>query len=478
MTLNRRKLLKWGAGVMVAIPAALQIRWLTKDFTRPNFAAKPPAAPNGRRVWRNWSGLHFAHPMEIYSAPSETELAAKIATWPGRIRPVGASHSFSPLVPTDDLLVDIGRLSGLISVDIDKKIAVFGAGTRLRQAAKLAAKHGLGFPNLPDIDVQTLAGSFATATHGTGRNLGALHRAVLAFRIITASGEVLDVSRENNPDLFAAGVVSLGALGVITQYTLQLVDNYALRRKLFIVPTHDAIAQMYDLAKKHRNFEYYVLPNVGYAAMITHDLYKGKIEGRPPSEDEDWLTTLRDIRDILGWSPWLRQKAFAAYVGIEVPKNGMLEDTTDEYWKLLATARATKMNELEYHLPEENAQTAIREVVAAMEARKETFFPMEVRFTDADDAWLSPFSGGRRVSLAVHKAHDENYQTLFDVVEPIVRKHGGRPHWGKLHSLGAGDLAPLYPKFGDFAALRRDMDPAGKFLNAHTAKLFGAEFDT
>lgn len=476
MTITRRKALALGAGAALAVPAVQQTRWLTKDFTRADFDPTLPQAPAGHRLWRNWSGFYTATPQEIFSPESEAELAEKLAGWQGRVRPVGSGHSFIDLVPTDDLMVDVSRLSGLYSVDVEAKTAVFGAGTRLRQAAMLADAEGLAFPNLPDIDVQTLAGSYATATHGTGREMTALHDRVLGFRLITPAGEIRDVTRDSDPAFFAAGRVSLGALGVITQFTLKLVDRFALRRQVYLLPMDETFDTMLERARQHHYFEFYVLPHTGHCAVITHDLHEGPIEGRQPSRDEDFIGAFKTMRDVLGWWPWARRKAFEAYVTTQDDANGRVEDETDISWKLLATSRITKMNEMEYHLPEANGEVALREVVAAMESRADTFFPMEVRFTGQDDAWLSPFNDGVRCSIAVHTAANEAYDTLFDLAEPVLRRHGGRPHWGKLHSLGAEDLAALYPRYDDFLALRAAMDPTGKFLNTRTAKLFGQPF--
>ncbi|KZL19856.1 L-gulono-1,4-lactone dehydrogenase [Pseudovibrio axinellae] len=478
MKLSRRTLLKLGlgAGALLAVPVGMQAHWSSKDFTRSDYSPTAPKAPAGRRSWRNWSGRYTATPQEIYSAPSEGELAEKIANWEGRIRPVGSGHSFIDIVPTEDLMIDVGQLSGLYDVDKENKTVTFGAGTRLRQAARLAAEQGLGFSNLPDVDVQTLAGSFSTGTHGTGRTLHALHNTVKNFRLIRPDGEVLNVSRDENPELFDAGRVSLGSLGVISQYTLQLVDTYALNRKIYFLKTEDVLDQFIELSKAHRNFEFFILPNTGYSALLTHDLYEGELEGRPPSQDEDFILTLKQLRDVLGWSPWLRRSAFKAYVNTLIPESGLAEDTTDEYWKLLSSSRITKMNEMEYHIPEANAQKAVREVAAVMDSSKESFYPIEVRFTGQDDAWLSPFNDGVRCSIAVHTLHSESYMPLYDAVEPIVRKYGGRPHWGKFHSLDVQHLDELYPNFAQFRELRRDMDPTGKFLNTRLASIFGEDF--
>lgn len=471
--MKRRTVLGIGAGAALAVPAVLQGRWLLKDFERPGFDPIPVGAGGPR--WRNWSGLVRANPREIFAPASEEELAAKMANWDGQIRPVGSGHSFTALAPSRDLMVDISRLSGLLSVDKAAKTAVFGAGTRLRQAAMLAHKEGLAFPNLPDIDVQTLAGSFATATHGTGREMTALHGRVRGFRLITPSGEIRDVTRQSDPDLFDAGRVSLGALGIITRYEIQLTDSFALNRQVFLVPVEEAISTMAERARAHHYFEFYVLPHTGYAALITHDIHAGEVLGREPSKDEEFINTFKTLRDTLGWWPWARRKAFQTYVNMQLDETGMVEDVTDIAWKLLATSRLTRFNEIEYHIPEAEGEAALRRAVAVMEREAEHFFPIEVRFTGQDDAWLSPFNDGVRCSIAVHALHSEPYGIFAEEIEPIFREQGGRPHWGKLHSLGAEALAALYPRFADFAALRAGLDPQGRMLNPHLARLVGAE---
>jgi FAD/FMN-containing dehydrogenase len=227
-----------------------------------------------------------------------------------------------------------------------------------------------------------------------------------------------------------------------------------------------------DLSQKHRNFEFYYFPFTGYAAGISHDLFDGEVSGRVPDEDEDTLAGLKDLRDMFGWAPWLRRRIAAG----SLPK-GLVEESSDAYWKLLATARPTKFNEMEYHIPLENGLACLRDIIKALESRNDTFFPMEIRITASDNAWLSPFNDGPRMSIATHAAVDEPYDYFFSVLEPIHLRHGGRPHWGKLHSLGREELGRLYPDFQSFLDLRASLDPEGKFLNPHLAHLFGLDFD-
>jgi FAD/FMN-containing dehydrogenase len=97
---------------------------------------------------------------------------------------------------------------------------------------------------------------------------------------------------------------------------------------------------------------------------------------------------------------------------------------------------------------------------------------VEFRYVAADDAWLSPFHERDSCSIAVHAAHGEPMDYLIGSLGPIFRCHGGRPHWGKLHGLGARELHALYPRWDDFQRIRRELDPQGRMLNAHLKRLF------
>jgi FAD/FMN-containing dehydrogenase len=153
----------------------------------------------------------------------------------------------------------------------------------------------------------------------------------------------------------------------------------------------------------------------------------------------------------------------------------MAEEAVDEGWKLLSNERPVRFNEMEYHVPLEVQMDALREVLAAIERhRSDVFFPIEARVIAADEAWLSPFHGRVSGSIAVHAYYKDDHAFLFELVEPILRRFDGRPHWGKLHSLKAADFAALYPRWKDAQAVRESLDPAGRMLNAHLRAVFGA----
>jgi FAD-linked oxidoreductase len=474
MKITRRSMLMGAAGVGVAAGAvgAVKLSWDGKSFVRDGYVEGAPVAPPGEASWMNWAGIERATPKQIAFPESLEALAETIRAAPGRVRPVGSGHSFTGLATTEDTLLMLNGLSGLIAYDAATGEARFGAGTPLFQVSEELAAVGRAFDNQPDIDSQTIAGAFATATHGTGNNLPALHDNVTGFQIVTADGAVRDVTRASDPDLFDAGKVSLGALGVMTAFTMRSVPAYRLKRTVTVEESKTFLAGLEQAAAAHRNFEFYYFPHTGLVASIVHDLTDEPPTEETATDDDEFLQGLKALRDQLGWAPWLRR----AIARSEFPR-GVIEERVNESRVLLSTVRPTRFIEMEYHLPRERGPEMVERVMRKLDQRGALYFPMEYRHIAPDTAWLSPFNAGPRASIAIHAAADERYDYFFTDFEPMYREAGGRPHWGKLHSLGRAELTELYPEYERFLALRAELDPQGKFLNAHLAKLFGVDFD-
>ncbi|PAU81830.1 oxidoreductase [Halovibrio salipaludis] len=421
-----------------------------------------------RSEWRNWSGHQGADP-DAFAQPETLEALRDGVVNARRLRVVGAGHSFTPLVPTGGTLINLDRMGGVRSVDPESQSAWVGAGSRLRDLSPAFHEQGLAFPNLGDIDVQSLAGAIGTATHGTGRELPCLSAAITGVRLLTAGGEDLEWTRERDPERLQAAQVSLGALGVIHELRVALRPNYRLHRRTWAERLDSIIADAAARWERHRNFEFFYIPFSGWGMCIAHDETTAAPTERAPSTDDEDLMKAKRLRDLTRWCTPLRRAILSRVVRGVTP-----EDVVGDSWRLLASERNVRFNEMEYHLPPENAVDALREVIDVVEReRRDVFFPIEVRQTAGDDAWLSPFNGGRRISIAVHTHARDEDDWLFRRVEPIFRRAGGRPHWGKLHSLGAPELAELYPEFERFLALRRELDPTNKLVNAHTARLWG-----
>ncbi len=150
MAVSRRTMLLAGGAVVaggVAIPTGRHLTWGGRDFTRPDYNPDYPDAPAGEESWMNWSGVECATPQAINLPVSEDELGALIAGTNGRVRPFGSGHSFSGLVPSEGMMVDVSRLTGMQSIDAETGVAVFGAGTRLFQMATELAGVRRALPN-------------------------------------------------------------------------------------------------------------------------------------------------------------------------------------------------------------------------------------------------------------------------------------------------------------------------------------------
>lgn len=427
-----------------------------------------PAAVDGqgRMLWRNWSGIQNAYPAARLAPKDEGELAAGLKAAVGPIRAVGSGHSFTALAVTSGTLVSLDAMAGVTGWDGD--VANVRAGTRLGALGPALAARGRAMANLPDINKQSLAGAMATATHGTGQGLKALHGDVVGLTLVTAEGETIECDAVRRPEVFQAAKVSLGALGIVTQVRLATGANRRVRRRVWLEPFEETLGKAEERWRTHRNYEFYAVPFTGLAANITHDETDDPVQAPPPSQDDAFLDALKMLRNTFGWSRGLRKSAAGLLLG------GAEEETAvDEGWKLLSTERPVRFNEIEYHLPPETQLEALKAVMAVIEKeRPDVFFPIEVRRTAADEAWLSPFQGGARGSVAIHAWYKDEYAFFFDLIEPIFQRAGGRPHWGKLHSLKGQRLSGLYPNWKDFLEVRRELDPKGRMLNPYLTGLF------
>ena len=417
--------------------------------------------------WSNWSGGQTCQPRGRYDISSEDELARLLKTTSGPIRPIGSGHSFSPLVPTDGHLVVIDQLSGILDHDNDTLQATIGAGSRLGDLGEPLESIGQGMFNLPDIDRQTLAGATATGTHGTGLGLQCLSSYITSLRLITVAGDVMDIDA-SDADLFDAVRVNVGALGVVTQIRLQNRKSYKLKKREWAAPTEDILANFDELAASHRHFEIFPLVYSDYSLVLAIDESDEPIGQTifPPGEE----VSLAAVRELNADATPLERLTRNNAVGANIQTT----EAVDVSYKLLSNLRNNRFNEMEYSVPITAGAECVREILKTIyDQAIEVGFPLEYRYVSGDDPWLSMAYGTEpHATISIHRTASQDYKPYFDIIEPIFWKYGGRPHWGKLHSLGNKELAQLYPRFRDFMEIRESMDPRGRMLNQHLRRLF------
>ena len=421
--------------------------------------------------WSNWSGGQTCQPAGRYDISSEDQLTSLLRNTLGPIRPVGSGHSFSALVPTDGHLVVIDQLSGILNSDAQAKQVTLGAGSRLGDLGAQLEAIGQGMINLPDIDRQTVAGAIATGTHGTGVTLQALSSFITSLRLITPNGKVMDID-SSDEDLLHAARVNVGALGIVTQVTMQNRESYKLKKREWAAPTEDILANFDELAASHRHFEIFPLVYSDYSLVLSIDETDEPIG---QSEVEEEPSDDASIAESLGLSdnptPAERLRLSNATASRIQPT-----EAVDVSHKILSNVRNSRFNEMEYSVPAEVGAECLREILKTIyDEAIDVQFVLEYRYVGADDDWLSMSYGDHpHATISIHRTASADYRSYFNRIEPIFWKYGGRPHWGKVHNLTHVELTELYPRFKDFMELRRELDPQGRMLNPHLRALFNA----
>jgi L-gulonolactone oxidase len=420
-------------------------------------------------MWSNWSRGQSCAPAEHVRPQSRAELSEAVAR--GRaVRVAGAGHSFSGGVPTDGTLLSLERLDRVLDVDRASGLVRAEAGISLHRLVRELHAHGLALPNLGDIDVQSLAGALVTGTHGTGARLGNLASGVEAMELVLADGSKRAL---DGGDELRAARVSLGALGVVAAVTLRCVPSFRLHAVDRPLPLEDVLGSLDERVDGNDHFELFTFPHSPLALTRTNNRTEAPATPRRPRRE--WLQDVVMDNHVFGLLNRTARRVPRAIprinraAGRAASKRERVADSFDVF----ASPRLVRFEEMEYALPRARAAEAVR---AAREilARHPVSFPIELRFSAGDDALLSPAHARDSAYVAVHVFEGMAYEAPFREVEAVMREWDGRPHWGKRSFLGAEELAPRYPRWADFAALRERLDPEGRFVNPWIARTLGA----
>jgi FAD/FMN-containing dehydrogenase len=396
--------------------------------------------------WTNWVGNQSCAPAQIAAPASEDEVATLVADAAQRglpVRVAGAGHSFTPIVATDGLLLDVRGLPRIRSLDADRRRVVVGPATTVGEFGDPLWDAGLALANQGDIVAQQIAGAVSTATHGSGLGLPCFSAAVRRVRLVTGGGEVRTIG-DDEPDLLHAVQVSVGMFGVMTELELEVAPAYRLRERVGNWSWDEAWGRFEELARAHRHFSFFWMPSRDSAALY----------GLEAGADECHVKIYDEVDDSVRDSDEKYARVGPAHV-------------------IYPMVYEPNFHELEYFVPFERGTQALAAMRELMLARlPASVFPMEVRTVGRDEAFLSHSYERDTVVISVSGLPGTDYWPYLREVDALLGEFDARVHWGKLHFLTREQLFERYPRAGDFVEARRRLDPHETFLNEHLRPLF------
>ncbi len=420
-------------------------------------------------TFRNWAGNVEMSARGWRRPSSEAEIVSLVRearAQGGRLRPVGSRHSWSAIAADDDLLLDLDALDQVVSVDVEARRVTVGAGIRLHELVAVLARHGLGMRVVGSIQEQTLAGAIATATHGSSLTHGAISDLVRGLRLIDGTGTVRELAADSEE--LAAARVHLGALGVITEVTLDVAPRWMLKETRRRVPVDAVAAQLEQIAAEHEWAKVWWMPGSREAVIYSyarteepHDL--GILERAFDEAANRWLfpALLRAPAATVPWVDALVDRVHLA-AGSRV---GWLDE-------VLSMPMPPVHLETEWSVPLSNAGALWQGFVDWYRGSGLALdFIQEIRFLPASDAWMSPAYGRDSCQLGIYGARRPGWEQAWRAFEGLARGLEGRPHWGKCFE--PIDLEALYPQAGSFRALANASDPDRIFRSGLLRQLLG-----
>ena len=425
--------------------------------------------------FRTWSGYHVSHPSRWATPGAEDEIAALLreADRAGsRVRPIGSGHSWSDIACPDDICVDLRRMRRVLSIDAAARTVRVQAGIRLEEISAALDRVGMAMPILGSIAQQTIAGAIATGTHGSSAYFGNLSTLVVGMRLVTPRGQVLELGPDH-PWLPAARV-SLGALGVVTEVTLSVAPAFRLEESIEAMPIEAVARGLRAIAASADFVKVWWLPTGRSAIVFRYRRTPRRAASRPIARWVDEKIVNRVLFELAlrlagrfpAITPQVNDLVMSTYFGA-----GTRVDRSDRCFNL---AMPPVHRETELAVDLDDAGALLLEVDDAIrEDRLLVNFPVEIRFVQGDDAWMSPAYGRDTCQIGFYQAESPHLARYFARVEEIGVRIGARPHWGKELSNSGARVRAGYPKAPAFLALRRALDPHGTMQNRFLERVLG-----
>ena len=427
------------------------------------------------RSFQNWARTHRSGPVRYSEPQSEAELADRIRRAAGadeHVKVVGAGHSWSDIAVPRDTWINLDRLDRVVAVDAETRRVRVQAGIRLHQLIEALAAAGLALPSLGSVTAQSIAGAISTGTHGSSLQHGNLAHPIVGMRLIDGTGQVhvLDADDER----LAAARVGLGALGVITELTIQCVPAFTLTETVTPMSLDEAAEHLPEIARSAEFVKLWWLPPSKKLHIYRYSRTDQAIDVRPGGRWVDEHVINRFVFPAVLRFGALVPAAVAPIHRVIEPLYFPAGSRTGDSAAVLTTPMPARHRETEYAVPLDAAGDALRELRALIdELGVKVNFIQELRFVPADDAWLSPAFGRDTCQIGAYMAQAPKIDEFMDGFGERMKGLGGRAHWGKEFRASTDEIASWYPRFAEFDLLRRRMDPDGTFDNPFVRRVFG-----
>ena len=426
--------------------------------------------------WTNWAGNQQVDGVSLFMPRSEEELQQVVQfaiTNNTRVKVVGSGHSFTAIALPESVLIDLMNYDSVIALDKIANTVTVQSGIQLSKLNLFLHSNGKAMQNLGDIAYQTIAGAISTSTHGTGIKFTGIANQVVALRLVLADSSVVECSAISNPELFECARVGLGALGIISTVTLQVVPAFNLAVIEQPMRVDELLEDLDNHIAANDHFEFFWVPHTGWA--LTKRNNRTQEPANPMGKLSHWYSKTFMENYAFGAVCMLGRAlpSLIPKLAKALPASGRT-DYSDASFKVFASKRVVKFYEMEYAIPREACAEALNRVRRlVVDSGFFLNFPVEVRFTAPDEIPLSTASNRESAYIAVHIYKGMDFVPYFKAVESVMNSYQGRPHWGKLHFQDAESLAPRYPKWQQFQVVRDRVDPKRVFTNSYLETVLG-----
>ncbi|KAJ8020512.1 L-gulonolactone oxidase [Holothuria leucospilota] len=435
----------------------------------------------------NWAGTQTSHP-ELYFEPSSVdeikEIIRKAKEEGKRVKVQGYGHSPNDIACSDGYMMYLKKMTDVINVNKEKLQITVQAGCSIKAlAVDILPKYNMALPVCPAVGEPTIAGAISCGTHATGKKFGVLGSYVIALKLITADGEVLNCSKEENGDIFRAAVCSLGCLGVILEVTLQCHEAFQLHSISKPSTLDEILSRVDTFLDEYDHAKFFWYPHTE-KVIVYHD---NRTEDQPVKNPFSWFWDRLIGHHLHQFSMWIgctfpSLQGLVNHMFFNLLCNFVIE-RVDTSYNLFTYHCLYSQEVTDWSIPVEKTADVFRELRASLIMNPDigAHFPVEARFVKGDNGMVSPCHG--RDSCFINIVHfrpygmDTSNKKYWDLFQDIVKRAGGRPHWAKVHDVTSKDFSKMYPEWDKFCAIREGLDPDGMFLNDHLERIFEVKKD-